>query len=86
MAEPATILLVEDREDDVLVIRRAFEWAQIDAGLKIARDGKEGIAYLAGEGTFSNRTEYPLPWRIELAEAVATAEQLKEIEIILAYQ
>jgi len=66
MPEPASILLVEDREDDVVLIRRAFERAQIDAALKVAPDGKEGIAYLAGEGKFSNRNEYPLPWLILL--------------------
>jgi CheY-like chemotaxis protein len=55
------ILLAEDREDDVLLIRKAFERAHIPNPLYVVHDGEEVIAYLKGEGKFSNRAEYPLP-------------------------
>ena|SRR5712671_4671352 len=55
------ILLAEDDENDVLLLKRAFEAAEIQNPLFIARDGEEAINYLAGVGHFSNRTEYPLP-------------------------
>jgi CheY-like chemotaxis protein len=59
--EQAVILLVEDREDDILLIRKAFERGAINNPLQVVRDGEEAIHYLAGEGRYSNREEYPLP-------------------------
>jgi CheY-like chemotaxis protein len=55
------ILLAEDREDDVLLIRRAFNLAGISTALFVVPNGEEVIAYLKGEGKYSNRVEYPLP-------------------------
>jgi len=61
MPDQALILLVEDREDDIALIRRAFERAQLPNPLQVVRDGAEAISYLAGERGYSNRAEYPLP-------------------------
>src|SRR5438046_1544463 len=61
MPERAVILLAEDREDDVLLIRRAFARAQVTNPFFVVRDGEEAIEYLKGEGRYSNRAEYPLP-------------------------
>src|SRR5438132_4460545 len=61
MSDQAVILLAEDLEDDILLIRRAFERGNIDKPLQIVRDGEETIAYLKGEGKYANRAEYPLP-------------------------
>ena len=61
MAEHAVILLAEDEEDYVLLIRRAFEQAHIPNPLHVVWNGQEAIAYLKGEGKYSNREEYPLP-------------------------
>ena len=61
MPDQAVILLVEDREDDILLIRRAFRKGYINNPLQVVRDGEEAIAYLSGEGKYSNRAEYPLP-------------------------
>jgi len=55
------ILLAEDDENDVLLLKRAFEKAEIQNPLFVSRDGQEAIDYLAGAGNFSNRTEYPFP-------------------------
>jgi len=60
------ILLVEDREDDVLLIKRAFEKAGIPQPVNVVRDGEEAKEYLAGQGRFSNRAEHPLPWLVLL--------------------
>ncbi len=56
-----TILLVEDDYNDVLLIRRALNKAQIANPLQVAEDGDQAVAYLAGEGPFANREAYPLP-------------------------
>jgi len=61
MADLAVILLAEDREDDVLLIRRAFKEAHITNPLFVVRDGQEAIAYLSGVDHYANRVEYPLP-------------------------
>ena len=61
MPDQAVILLVEDREDDILLIRRAFQKGYINNPLQVVRDGDEAIAYLSGEGKYRNRAEYPLP-------------------------
>ena len=61
MAEQFSILLAEDRDDDVLLIRKAFASAYIPNPLYVVRDGEEAIAYLAGEHRYANRDEYPLP-------------------------
>ena len=66
MSDQALILLVEDREDDILLIRKAFERTSTNNPLQVVRDGEEAISYLAGDGKFSNRAEYPLPWLILL--------------------
>src|SRR5262245_6778938 len=61
MPEQAVILLVEDREDDILLVRKSFEKGGINNPFQVVRDGEEAIQYLAGEGRYSNRAEYPLP-------------------------
>lgn len=61
MAQKPVILLAEDREDDVLLVRKAFESALMDCQLQVVRDGEEAISYLSGEGKFGNRAEFPFP-------------------------
>lgn len=61
MADKSLILLVEDSEDDVILIRRAFLKANIYNPIQVVNNAQDAIAYLKGEGLFSNRTEFPLP-------------------------
>src|SRR6266850_4885372 len=60
------ILIVEDREDDILLIQKAFQRAKIATARQIVRDGGEAIAYLSGAGKYSQRDQYPLPWLVLL--------------------
>jgi len=50
MADSAVILLAEDREDDILLIRQAFARAHIPNPLFVVKDGEEALEYLLGEG------------------------------------
>src|SRR5260370_14939151 len=59
--DQAVILLAEDRQDDILLVQRAFAKGEIVNPLFIVRDGEEAIAYLSGIGKYGNRAEYPLP-------------------------
>jgi len=61
MSERAIILLVDDSADDLFLIRKAFEKAQVPNPLYCVRSGQEALDYLAGVGKFANRAEYPLP-------------------------
>jgi CheY-like chemotaxis protein len=57
----ASVLYVEDEENDVFFMRRSFQRAGLNQSLKVVIDGQEAIDYLSGRGRFGNRTEYPLP-------------------------
>lgn len=61
MRTPGAILLVEDNEDDVLLMRRALKAAGVRNPLYVVEDGQEAIDYLAGAGPFSDRVKFPLP-------------------------
>jgi CheY-like chemotaxis protein len=61
LPDQAVILLVEDRPDDILLVRKALAGADVHNPLVVVRDGEEAVSYLEGDGKFSNRAEYPLP-------------------------
>ena len=61
MSDQALFLLIEDNEDHVLLIRRAFAKSKVVNPLQVVRTGEDAIAYLEGTGRFSNRAEFPLP-------------------------
>ncbi len=58
---PSPILYVEDDENDVFFMRRAFRKLGLSESLCVARDGEEGMEYLAGIGRFGVRETFPLP-------------------------
>jgi len=55
------ILIAEDNEDHVLLLQRALRRGALLNPVFVVNDGEEAIAYLKGEGKFSDRYEYPLP-------------------------
>ncbi len=61
MPEQAVILIGEDRDDDVLLIRHSLKRAHVFNPIQVVGNGEEVIAYLKGEGKFANRDEFPLP-------------------------
>lgn len=61
-----TILLVEDDENDVFLLTKAFKKIDIENPLRVASDGQQAIDYVEGNGAFSNREEFPLPYLILL--------------------
>ena len=61
MLDSEVILLVEDQEDDVLLVQRAFRKAHLRNPLRVVRNGEEAIAYLQGDAPYNQREEYPLP-------------------------
>lgn len=65
-AEDPVILLVEDNEDDVFFMRRAFKQAGLTNRLELAHNGEAAIQYLSGANPFQDREKFPLPGLIFL--------------------
>ena len=55
------VLIAEDNEDDLLLLRRAFEKAMVPHPLYVVRDGSEAIDYLSAQGNYTDRDLYPFP-------------------------
>ena len=56
-----TILLVEDREEDVFFLRRALSRIGADVDVRVVSNGAEAQAYMNGEPPFTDRRYFPLP-------------------------
>lgn len=55
------ILVIDDDPDDVMLIRSAFQAVGVTSRVQTAGSGSEAVAYLTGEGKFSDRGVYPYP-------------------------
>ena len=92
ISKSVEILLVEDSKGDIGLIEEVFEDAKIGNTLHIVEDGEEAIAFLRGEGQFS---ESPRPDIIlldlnlpkkdgrEVLEEVKSDDELKNIPIVV---
>jgi CheY-like chemotaxis protein len=90
-----TILIAEDNEDDVELIRRAFEQCKVSVDLKFVADGESAISYVAGEGIYADRSRYPFPILmlldlklprksgLEVLEWMKRTSQLKRLPIVM---
>jgi CheY-like chemotaxis protein len=56
-----TVLLVEDNEDDILVMKMACKRTGIPHRLHVVTDGALALDYLSGNGNYTDRTAYPMP-------------------------
>jgi CheY-like chemotaxis protein len=61
MTAKQAILLVEDNEDDVFLMKRLLQSVRIVNPLVIVESGREAMEYLGGVGKFADRESYPLP-------------------------
>jgi CheY-like chemotaxis protein len=57
----AAILIAEDDENDVFLIKRAFHQAQFDNPLQVVSTGEEAVAYLKSDPPFQDREKHPIP-------------------------
>jgi CheY-like chemotaxis protein len=91
----ATLLLAEDLEDDVFIMRRALKAAGILNPLAVVPDGKELLAYFRGVGQYEDRKVFPLPFLLfldlkmpyydgfECLEAISQDPSLKNIPVVV---
>lgn len=89
------ILLVDGDDKNVRFARRAFRQAALHNPLRVVRDGEQAIAYLRGEGKYSDREKYPLSMLVimgfkishknglEVLEWMRTDPEFKEIPTVM---
>lgn len=56
-----TILIVEDDPDDQHLIESSFRWIGVTDPIHIAGNGLEAIAYMMGDGKYSDRAKFEYP-------------------------
>jgi len=56
-----TILLVEDREEDIILFKHALESSELPNPLYTVHDGVEALAYLTRQPPFADRSLFPPP-------------------------
>lgn len=87
-----TILLVEDDQNDVLLIKRAFQKVKIANPIIVLHDGEQAIAYLAGREPYANRSlpiivllDLKLPRRSghEVLEWLRQQQRLKRLPVVV---
>jgi CheY-like chemotaxis protein len=61
MVARKTVLVADDDENDIRLLKRAFLRAGIDVPMKWVRDGEEAIQYLQGDSSFADRDAFPIP-------------------------
>jgi len=59
--QPLILLVAEDDENDVFLLKRAFNKLGINLPCYFCKDGVEAMAYLKGEGQFADRIAHPFP-------------------------
>jgi CheY-like chemotaxis protein len=83
MSDP-TLLVIEDAREHAILVRVAARRALPGLDVRVAGDGREGIAYLAGTPPFQDRRSHPTPDLIILdllmpeIDGFAVLEWLKE--------
>ncbi len=93
--ERIPILLVEDDEDDIRLVERAFKKGKILNKLYAVRDGEESMEFLHHTGRFTNEAEAPRPGIIlldlnmprmsgrEVLEQIKADKDLRRIPVII---
>ena len=61
MTDVRNILLADDDPNDVHIVKAAFARAGYDFPFFVVPNGEQAIAYLRGEGNYSDRRTFPIP-------------------------
>jgi CheY-like chemotaxis protein len=86
------ILLVEDNEGDVRLIKEAFSESRIEKNFSVVKDGEEALNYLYAKGKYASRIkpdiillDINLPKKngFEVLEKIKSDPSLKKIPVII---
>ncbi len=61
MSDKKQILIAEDSDNDAALLQLAIKEAGAINPVYVVRDGEEAIAYLNGDGPYSDRERFPIP-------------------------
>jgi CheY-like chemotaxis protein len=61
MTPGGAILLVEDNDDDVFLMKHALTAAGVANPVFIVETGQQAVDYLAGSGAYQDRVKFPMP-------------------------
>jgi CheY-like chemotaxis protein len=90
-----TVLLADDCEDDILMMRMALERTGVRHRLQIVTDGEMAVDYLSAKGAFVDRMLHPVPDVLfldikmpkrsghEVLEWVRSQPGLKELPVVM---
>lgn len=79
-----TILVIEDNPDDLLLLLRAWHRVGVTNPIHTVTSGQEAIAYLKGEGKYSDRRIYHYPsfittdLKMPMGDGLSVLEHLKQ--------
>ena len=89
------ILVVDDNDEDVMAVLMALRNAGVQNPVQTVSDGDLAMAYLKGDGAFSNRDKFPMPGILlldlkmprvagfQVMEWLRTQPQFKKLLIII---
>lgn len=61
MTPGSAILLVEDNDDDVFLMKHALASTGVSNPIFVVESGQRAVDYLSGEGDYHDRSKYPMP-------------------------
>lgn len=61
MHRQCTILIVDDDENDIFFVKRAFTEINVHCTFHMLKNGQECVDYLDGAGEYTDREKFPMP-------------------------
>lgn len=80
--ESKTVLVVEDSDDDLVLFQKAAQEANCGLSFQYVDDGEKALAYLEGEGAYTDRKAHPFPDLVILDLRLLQLDGLEVLEYI----